>query len=463
MKRKIYLLAITLYLAVAGYCQFIPMQLNYNNPAYYYYPEWMSIVDPSTVWLGTMSYTASGYWVAYKTAVHTTDGGNTWQFQAIPVPGQVFIRSLCAVDANTCFYVFSDGNFMNSAIWKTNDGGGSWVKKTTTEFMGSGGFCDFYHAFDANEGVAVGDPTGGYYEIQRTYDGGDTWTRVDESLIPPPLPGEWGLAHVYSAFGDNVWFAAVKPSVGDTWSMRCYKSTDRGQHWTVSPKIMDDFGNFKMEFTSAQKGVIVDPYMTTASKYFYRTSDGGDTWSKDSLNINDKVIYGVSSVAGIEGGYVVAIANNTDHLVTVLFTPDFFNTIMPIDSNLNADPYGIQFKDATTGWLCAWGDGADTSAILKYNGVLTSIRNAAKEPEKLSIIPNPTSNEALVKLPEFNGEGDLSLVIYNAAGTMLENRRVESNTGWTKLNASTYNNGVYILQVISGDQLIASAKWLVQH
>ena len=46
---------------------------------------------------------------------------------------------------------------------------------------------------------------------------------------------------------------------------------------------------------------------------------------------------------------------------------------------------------------------------------------------------------------------------------MLENSRIESTTGWTKLNASTYNNGVYILQVISGDLLIASAKWLVQH
>ena len=46
---------------------------------------------------------------------------------------------------------------------------------------------------------------------------------------------------------------------------------------------------------------------------------------------------------------------------------------------------------------------------------------------------------------------------------MLENRRIESTTGWTKLNASTYNNGVYILQVVSGDRLIASAKWVVQH
>jgi photosystem II stability/assembly factor-like uncharacterized protein len=466
MKRKIYLLAISLYFAIAGYCQFVPMPLNYNSPVYYDYPQWMSIVDASTVWLGTRSYNVNGYQVTYKMAVHTNDGGNTWQFDTIPVTGQPVIRSLCALDASTCFYVISNINTTNSAIWKTVDGGDNWVKKTTTEFMGSGGFCDFYHAFDENEGVAMGDPTNGYFEIQRTTDGGDTWTRVDESLIPPPLPGEWGLENAYSALGDNVWFAAVKPSGGVTWSLRVYKSTDRGQHWTVSPTIMDDFGNYKIEFSTAQKGVVVDPYWTTKKKYFYRTSDGGDAWTKDSLSGNDLPIMGVSRVEGFDGGFIMGLADPINITTKLIFTPDFFSTFVAIDSNLNADPYGVQFKDATTGWLCAWGDGADTSAILKYTGdltLLTSIQKAAKSQGKLVILPNPTSAEALVKLSELNHQGDLSIIIYNAAGTMLENRRVESSTGWTKLNASTFNNGVYVLQIVSGDCMIASAKWVVQH
>ena len=203
--------------------------------------------------------------------------------------------------------------------------------------------------------------------------------------------------------------------------------------------------------------------MTTASKYFYLTSDGGNSWSKDSLALDGSVIYGVSSVPGFDGGFVIAVGDTINYLVTVLFTPDFFNTIVAFDSNLNADPYGIKFKDATTGWLCAWGDGADTSAILKYTGILTSISNVAKSPESLTMIPNPTATEALIKLPRMNEKGDLTLVIYNAAGTMLENRRIESATGWTKQDASTYNNGVYILQIVSGDRLIASTKWVVQH
>ena len=235
MKRKIYLLAITLYIAIAGNCQFIPMPLNYNSPVYKIYPHWMSIVDASNVWLGSRRFNAGGSQGPYSIAVHTTDGGSTWQFDTIPVTGTPYIRSLCAVDANTCFYVLSLGNTTNSAIWKTIDGGTSWLKKTTTEFNGSGGFCDFFHAFDSDEGVAVGDPTDGYFEIQRTTDGGETWTRVDENLIPPPLPGEWGFENVYCALGDNIWFAACKPSSGGAWALRVYRSTDRGQNWTVSP------------------------------------------------------------------------------------------------------------------------------------------------------------------------------------------------------------------------------------
>jgi hypothetical protein len=463
MKRKIYMLAITLYLAIAGYSQFVPMPLNYNSPPHHYYPEWMSIVDASTVWLGTRAYNINGSQGPYSIAVHTTDGGNTWQFDTIPVTGTPYIRSLCAVDANTCFYVLSLGNTTNSAIWKTIDGGSSWVKKNTTQFNGSGGFCDFFHAFDANEGVAVGDPTDGYFEIQRTTDGGETWTRVDENLIPPPLPGEWGFENVYCALEDNIWFAACKPSSGGAWALRVYRSDDRGQHWAVSPTVVDDFSYFDMDFSTAQKGVVVDPFMDFTTKYFYSTSDGGDSWTKDSIEGNILPIQGVSHVEGFDGGFIMGLADTTTFRASVIFTPDFFNTTVAIDSNLTADPYGVHFKDVSTGWISAFGPGSDTSAILKYTGLLTSISNAAQSAEKLSIIPNPTFNEALVKLPEMDGKGELTLTIYNAAGTRLDNRRIESTTGWTKLNASTYNNGVYILQIVSGDRLIASAKWVVQH
>jgi photosystem II stability/assembly factor-like uncharacterized protein len=460
MKTKIYLLTTLLFIAIAANCQFNPMNINYQDTANMHYPGNISIVDASHIWLGVSGIDQAGYQVPYSYAVKTTDGGNTWELDSIPFPGQPIISGLCAVDANTCFYVFTD-NWAGGSIWKTSDGGASWINKTTTQFSDPGGYADFYHAFNANEGVAVGDPTLGYFEIQHTTDGGDTWNRVEESSIPPSLPGEMGAANAYSAIGDNIWFPTAKPDENGTYSSRCFKSVDRGQHWTVSPNIADNLGWVAIEFSTSQKGVLYDPFNSGPEQQFYRTSDGGNTWVLDSLSINNMVYVGMSSVPGFDGGYVVATNDTTYYSTTVLFTPDFFSTIIILDSNLQANPLGIKFKDAMTGWL--EGDGSDTNAILKYSGMLTSIRNAAKSPEKLAIMPNPTSTEALVKLPAFNKQGNLMLRIYDAAGTLRESKLVSSSTDWTKLNASVYQSGVYILKLVSGNRVIAREKWVVQH
>ena len=459
MKTKQYFLAILLFISIAGNCQFVPMPLNYQDTTNYYWPDWISIVDESNVWLGTLSY-GSGAQIPYSIAVRTTDGGNTWQFDSIPVPGQPMMSSVFAVDANTCYYVFTD-NGAGGSIWKTTDAGTSWSKKTTTQFSDPGAYADFYYGFDANEGVAVGDPSLGYFEIQKTTDGGDTWSRIDSSLMPPIIPGEMGGTNAYRAIGDNIWFPTMISDTSGTYSCRCFKSDDRGAHWSVSPIIADNIGWAGMDFSTTQKGVLWDASLATLKKYFYLTSDGGNTWSQESMPVNDKFIAGMSSVGGIDGGFIVLITDTTDYLITALFTPDFFSTSVVIDSNLVADAWGLRFKDAETGWLS--GNGLDTNGIMKFTGLLASVRTATKSPEKLAIMPNPTSTEALVKLTGMNEQGDLALLIYDVTGKLRENRKIETGTGWTKLSASTYGNGVYTVQVLTGDRIISSTKWVVKH
>ncbi len=450
MKAHFYLLTLSIFITTTSYCQFTPMNIDFQGPGDQHFPAYISIVDASTVWLGVQS---DG---PYSRAVHTTDGGTTWLVDSIPAAGTPIISSTFALDANTSFYVFTD-NGSGGSIWKTTDGGMNWANKVTTQFSEPGGFANFYYGFDANEGIAVGDPTGGYFEIQRTTDGGDTWTRVDESFIPPIIPGEWGGTNVYSAVGDTIWFASGIP--GPTaYSSRCFKSVDRGQHWTVSPVIADDLGWYELCFSTSQKGVFFDPGPV---QHFYVTSDGGSTWTKDSTTLTEPVYIGMSSVPGFDGGFVVATNGNTFYSTKILFTPDFFETVVVIDSNLQANPFGIKFKDALTGWI--QGDGTDENAILKYTEILTSISDVAKSPVQLAIVPNPTSTEALVKLPVLNDATDISLAIYDVGGKLCESRLVKSSSGWTKLNAASYKNGVYILQVISGNRVIASTKWVVQH
>lgn len=459
MKTKFCFLAILLYISMAGNCQFVPMPLNYQDTNNYYWPDWISIVDESNVWIGTLHY-GSGAQIPYSIAVRTTDGGDTWQFDSIPVPGQPMMSSVFAVDANTCYYVFTD-NGSGGSIWKTTDAGTSWSKKTTTQFSDPGAYADFYCGFDASEGVAVGDPTQGYFEILKTTNGGDTWSRVDSSLIPPIIPGEMGGTNAYRAIGDNIWFPTMISDAAGTYSCRCFKSADRGAHWTASPVFADNIGWANMDFSSLQKGVLWDASVQSYKKYFYVTSDGGNTWSQDSMAVNGEFIAGMSSVKGIDGGFIVLTTDTTDYLLTAWFTPDFFSTRVAIDSNLSADAWGIRFKDAETGWLS--GNGLDTNGIFKFSGLLTTVSEAVKSPETMAIMPNPTSTEALLKLPGTHEQGDLTLMIYDITGKLHENRKIENTTGWTKLSASGYGNGVFTVQVVSDNRIMATTKWVVKH
>jgi len=166
-------------------------------------------------------------------------------------------------------------------------------------------------------------------------------------------------------------------------------------------------------------------------------------------------------VGGFDGGFVVGTNDTAGYSTTVYFTPDFFNTMVVIGSDLEAIPWGIKFKDSSTGWL--EGTGSDTAAIFKFTELLTSARNAFLAPEKLAIMPNPTSGEALLKLPGLEEQGNFVLMIYDAAGTLREKRSVRRDTGWAKLDASLFSNGVYLLNVISGNRVVASSRWVVQH
>jgi hypothetical protein len=459
MKLKIYFLMISLTVVIIARAQFVPFDLPYNHPPYGHYPRFISIVDGSTVWLATLAMDDIGL-VPYRYAVKTNNGGASWEFDSIPVPGEAMMSSVCALDANTCFYVFTD-NYAGGSVWKTTDGGSSWTNKTTTQFTEPGAYADFYAAFDANTGVAVGDPTLGYFEIQRTTDGGNTWTRVDSAMIPAIYPGEWGAANAFSVVGDNIWFPSLIDDGTGFYNARCFKSSDRGIHWTVSPVIAGNLGWGGVDFSTAQKGVFWDPYFPLPRRQFYLTSDGGATWAADSLSNTDKFIVGMTSVKGFDGGYVIAIADTAKFSVDLLFTPDFFATTVVIATSLEADPWALRFKDASTGWI--GGNGADTNSIYKYTGLLTSIADAAKSPERLAILPNPTATEALVKLPVVNEHGELAMLVYNMGGVLLESNHIESNTGWASLNALNFATGMYLVEVVSDGRVMASTKWVVKH
>lgn len=443
--KKIGFLLLFLSLAQIGLPQFVPMPLDYTGDGSAHLSWFISIVDENCVWVGTVRQGTNGY-LPYPVAVKTTDGGNTWQFDTIPVPGTPWIQHLAAWDANICYYLFTDGVTYGGSIWKTIDGGTTWSKKTTTQF--TGGWADFIHVFSADTVLAMGDPNGGSFEIQLTYDGGNSWTRVTASNIPTPITGETGTSGDYCAVGNTIWFPTSKG--------RCFKSSDRGLHWTAT---MVTPGYLSICFTDTLKGI---GYYPGTAMNFYLTTDGGSTWTPHTSPVSHYWVGGMSRIPGISNAFVVSAWDSTTVDTTnVFFTPDFFNTIAEIDSNIRNASGFIYFKSTSIGWLS--GSYNNYHNIHKFIGMLTSVKEKSKADERIQIIPNPGTGEALVQIPANYISGKTILKITDVNGRTIFEENVNTSSGWIRINSSSWSNGIYFVELLSGSGETLCERWIVHH
>jgi hypothetical protein len=445
--KKIYLLIVFLGIIQVGVSQFLTMPLNYPHTGNYYEPNFMSVVDASHLWVGTtrVDQTGGGY-LSYSVAIKTSDGGNTWQFDSIPVPGVPWMQDVEAWDSNICYYVFTDGVLYGGSIWKTIDGGLTWSRKTSTQF--SGGFADFIHLFSPDTCLALGDPTNGYFEVQLSNDGGNTWNRVPQANFPPILTGEMGLADEYSLVGNTIWFGTSQG--------RCFKSVDRGNHWTAT-MVKSSFGGWRVCFSDTLHGIF---YNGGAATVYYLTADGGSTWAEEKF-IPHYFLSDVSRVDSIYDGFIMsALDSLPPYRTSVYFTNDFFTSLINIESNLVSTGY-IFFKNATTGWLS--GGYYPDHNIFKFVDVLSSIPAKIISNGNLTIIPNPSHQNALVKFPS-SYKGQIKLLkIIDFSSKIIEEYLLKPDDESINLNSSKYSNGTYNIELISEDGLVINNRWIICH
>jgi hypothetical protein len=93
---------------------------------------------------------------------------------------------------------------------------------------------------------------------------------------------------------------------------------------------------------------------------------------------------------------------------------------------------------------------------------LTSLTEKRKEDVSIRIIPNPSNKEALIQVPQKFTDINARLKIIDATGKLVFEKNVNTSTGWTKIDASSYKNGIYIIELTSPGGII-SQRWIVQH
>ena len=131
----------------------------------------------------------------------------------------------------TTAYLLSAGPGDASRIYKTVDGGKSWALQFKSADPAA--FFDAIAFWDEKNGIALGDPVKGQFQLIVTDDGGANWKPLAAKNLPPALPDEGAFAASGTCLvthGDNdVWFAT-----GGAKTARVFHSRDRGQNWEVS-------------------------------------------------------------------------------------------------------------------------------------------------------------------------------------------------------------------------------------
>ncbi|MCX6286041.1 MAG: T9SS type A sorting domain-containing protein [Bacteroidetes bacterium] len=240
----------------------------------------ISAVSDQIAWAA--GYDGSGSAAACQDVAVTSNGGTTWTAKKINGVAGVSISMITAFDANTawCATYKVTGSINAQGIYKTVDGGSTWVRQGTAGmFTGSASFPDIVYFWDANNGVSMGDPNpaNSKFEIYTTVDGGTTWTVVNTANLPTVSTGEYGYTSNCYVVGDHIWFGTNKGHI--------YHSPDKGLTWTAVapvgmtgkntwPAMKDALNGFCMKYISAADTInLLD-----------KTTDGGATYTAFTFN-----------------------------------------------------------------------------------------------------------------------------------------------------------------------------------
>jgi photosystem II stability/assembly factor-like uncharacterized protein len=420
--------------------------VNQNVPIIYEgYMYDMEVVDSSAAW-GVM-------WNATQTSPYTqeytrtTDGGATWtvaNIQSLSLDN--VICNVWPIDSSTAYLsTFNSLTGVGGNIYKTTDGGASWVTMDTSMFTTSSSFPDFVYFWNEAQGMAMGDPAATplpkKYEIYLTNDSGATWNRVPAANLPGLTnAAEYGITNLFTASQGYVWFGTTYGAI--------YRSTDMGVTWTkyatgLPPNTINGSRQDIMDiaFTDSLNGIVLQ-ITSTGGAYIRNTTNGGMTWT----NVSWIGSIGTLDIDAVPGTPVLLSTGTT-------LNPDTGITAFSIDNGLTwtyLDSMGshtaVDFADELTGWTGQYVLGDGIGGAWKYaSSPLSAVIQYAKTSET-QVYPNPTSGT--LNIIGSSNSGETTFRIFDMQGKMVLSQTAETMSTYHQvMNLGNLSSGFYVLTI----------------
>ena len=246
-------------------------------------------VNPDIVYVGTGEANGSGDSYAGDGVYKSEDGGQSWIHLGLEESdhiGRIAIdpRNTDVVYVAACGQLFGKND--ERGVYKSTNGGTTWerslfISDSTAAIdvalnprQPDTLYAATWERVRSPSRRKVGGFTSGIY---RSFDGGESWTLLENGLPPAgPNIGRIGLAVAPSA--PETIYAIYADDPGNFFGV--FRSADHGESWerTNDNSLVSLFSNFGWYFGNLKVDPSDGEVVYALGVGFYKTTDGGDTW-----------------------------------------------------------------------------------------------------------------------------------------------------------------------------------------